>query len=277
MKKLEKQLIKSVKRLTSMQKELIISEKKKKFIVKHLYGVAIATLSIMICFGLIFSFNFDLIKSIVKTDSPQKTESAVKVETTIKSEASSNTESTASVIVNKTITVPINVNFEGDTSQTKVLQSAPYDVIEGDTVIVDVVVNSNTQYGLGNVMSTINFDSTMLNFVSCSNNIYNQKSSGSILVEYYSKTLQEKSTAFKLTFKAISSGQVNFNSEISCAIFKVFDHSSLIDKMDDEAREDMEEYNKKHGIYSSKDDIFGNYNSGNGNGNNNNNEIVIFP
>ena len=275
MKKIEKQLTKSVKRLPSMQKELIISNPKKKFTVKPLYGIAVAALSLMICFGIIFSFKFDLIKSIVVSNTPKKTETITKPEANTNSEASTITESTASVIVNKTITVPINVNFEGDTSQTKTLQSNTYEVLEGDTVILDVKVNVITTADIGNIISTINFDPTKVGFVSCSNNAYKQEGDGKILVEYYGGYTKEQGTSFKIIFKAISSGQVGFNSEISCFIIKAFDHSSLIDKMNDEAREDMEEYNEEHGIYGSIDDIVGNYNSGNGNGNSS--EIVIFP
>ncbi len=263
MKNIEKQLIKSAKQLPSMQKEIVFSKKDDKIHNRKSFcAVAIAALSLMICFGVTLSINADYVEEVIKNIAKPEPVSS---------------EAAPPPIINKTISVPINVSFEGDTSQTKSQQTDTYDVIEGDTIILDVVINVTNMGDVGNIMSTINFDPAMLSFVSCTNSSYKQDASGTITVQYFGSNPQDQGANFKMEFKAISSGSISFNSEINCNIIVAFDIKEFVKESDEKTRKDMEEYNKRHGIYASKDDIFGNYNSGSRNGNNNNNEIVIFP
>ena len=275
MKNIEKQLIKSAKQLPSMQKEIVFSKKDDKIHNRKSFcAVAIAALSLMICFGVTLSINADYVEEVIKNIAKPEP---------VSSEAAPPPEVVPPPIINKTISVPINVSFEGDTSQTKSQQTDTYDVIEGDTVILDVVINDANIGNVLNIMSTINFDPAMLSFVSCTNNSYTQDASGTITVQYFGGNPQDQGANFKMEFKVISSGSISFNSEINRTIVVVPDIKEFVKEWDEKTRKDMEEYNKKHGIYGSRDDIFGNYNSGsrngnnNNNNNNNNNEIVIFP
>ena len=209
MKNIEKQLIKSAKQLPSMQKEIVFSKKDDKIHNRKSFcAVAIAALSLMICFGVTLSINADYVEEVIKNIAKPEPVSS---------------EAAPPPIINKTISVPINVSFEGDTSQTKSQQTDTYDVIEGDTVILDIVINDANIGNVLNIMSTINFDPAMLSFVSCTNNSYTQDASGTITVQYFGSNPQDQGTNFKMEFKAISSGSISFNSEINRTISKTME------------------------------------------------------
>ena len=129
------------------------------------------------------------------------------------SESSQTTSSETAPIVNeKTITIPINVELQGLNVQKNDYQSGTYDVAAGDIILIDV--NVNTENGFIFVHSTINFDSSMLCFVSCTNSNCTEQSAGKFLVTDTAQNDNTKNSTFRMKLKAVSSGTISINSHI---------------------------------------------------------------